>query len=56
MGVAKSFYSAAMGVAIAEGHFASVTEKASIVLDKFVGTDKEAITLEKILRMRWACC
>ena len=50
--VAKSFYSAAMGVAIAEGHFASVAEKASIVLDEFVGTDKEAITLEQILRMR----
>ena len=46
--VAKSFYSAAMGVAIAEGHFASVAEKASIVLDEFVGTDKD----KQILRMR----
>ena len=50
--VAKSFYSAAIGVAIAEGHFSSVSEKASVVLDEFVGTDKEDITLEQILRMR----
>ena len=50
--VAKSFYSAAIGVAIAEGHFSSVSEKASVVLDEFVGTDKEHITLEQILRMR----
>ena len=39
-------------VAIPEGRFTSVAEKASIVLDEFVGTDKEAITLEQILRMR----
>ena len=39
-------------VAIAEGRFTSVAEKASIVLDEFVGTDKEAITVEQILRMR----
>ena len=50
--VAKSFYSAAMGVAIEEGHFTSVTQPASEVLTEFVGTDKEAITLEQILRMR----
>ena len=50
--VAKSFYSAAMGVAIEEGHFTSVTQPASEVLTEFVGTVKEAITLEQILRMR----
>ena len=50
--VAKSFYGAAIGVAIAEGHFSSVSEKASVVLDEFVGTDKEGITLEQILLMR----
>ena len=50
--VAKSFYSAAIGVAIAEGHFSSVSQQASSVLDEFVGTDKEEITLEQILRMR----
>ena len=41
-----------MGVAIAEGHFTSVAEKANIVLDEFVGTDKEAISREQILHMR----
>ena len=50
--VAKSFYSAAMGVAIEEGHFSSVTQKASTVLTEFVDTDKEEITIEQILRMR----
>lgn len=50
--MAKSFYSAAIGVAIAKGHITSVAEKAIIVLDEFVGTDKEAITLEQILHMR----
>lgn len=50
--VAKSFYSAAMGVAIEEGHFASVNQKASTVLTEFVDTNKENITLEQILRMR----
>ncbi len=50
--VAKSFYSAAMGVAIEEGHFASVNQKASTVLTEFVDTNKEDITLEQILRMR----
>ena len=50
--VAKSFYSAAMGVAIEEEHFSSVTQKASTVLTEFVGTDKEDITIEQILRMR----
>ena len=41
-----------MGAAIAEGHFTSVAEKASIVLDEFVGTDKKATTLEQKLHMR----
>ena len=50
--VAKSFYSAAVGVAVGEGHFSSVTQKASDVLTEFVGTDKEDITVEQILRMR----
>jgi CubicO group peptidase (beta-lactamase class C family) len=50
--VAKSFYSAAMGVAIEEEHFSSVNQKASTVLTEFVGTDKEDITIEQILRMR----
>ena len=43
--VARSFYSAAVGVAIGEGHFSSVTQKASDVLTEFVGTDKEDITI-----------
>lgn len=50
--VAKSFYSGAMGVAVAEGHFTSVTQRASDFLTEFVGTDKEDITIEQILRMR----
>ncbi len=50
--VAKSFYSAAMGVAIAEGYFSSVNQRASTVLTEFVGTDREEITVEQILRMR----
>ena len=41
-----------MGVAIAEGRFSSVAEKASIVLDEIVGTDKKATTLEQKLHMR----
>jgi CubicO group peptidase (beta-lactamase class C family) len=50
--VAKSIYSAAMGVAIDEGFFSSVDQKASSVLTEFLGTDKEDITLKQILRMR----
>ena len=50
--VAKSFYSAVMGVAIEQGHFSSVDQKASDVLTEFVGTEKEDITIEQILRMR----
>lgn len=50
--VAKSIYSAAMGVAIAEGYFTSVSQRASDLLTEFVGTDKEEIVLEQILRMR----
>jgi CubicO group peptidase (beta-lactamase class C family) len=50
--VAKSIYSAAMGVAIDEGFFSSVEQKASSVLTEFLGTDKEDITLKQILQMR----
>ena len=50
--VAKSFYSAAVGVAIEQGFFSSVNQKASEILTEFVGTDKENITIEQILRMR----
>ena len=50
--VAKSIYSAAVGVAISEGHFSSVEQKASSVLSEFLGTDKEDITLRQILQMR----
>ncbi|NCF44046.1 MAG: serine hydrolase [Proteobacteria bacterium] len=50
--VAKSFYSAAMGVAIEEGYLTSVTQPASTVLTEFIGTEKESITLQQILRMR----
>ena len=50
--VAKSFYSAAIGVAIEQGFFSSVNQKASEILTEFVGTEKENITIEQILRMR----
>ena len=50
--VAKSFYSAAIGVAIADGSLMSVSQSASSVLTEFTGTDKEDITIEQILRMR----
>jgi CubicO group peptidase (beta-lactamase class C family) len=50
--VAKSIYSAAMGVALAQGYFSSVDQKASSVLTEFLGTDKENITLKQILQMR----
>ena len=50
--VAKSIYSAAMGVAIDEGFFSSVEQKASSVLTEFLGTDKEDVTLKQILQMR----
>ena len=50
--VAKSFYSAAVGVAIREGHLSSLDQKASDLLDEWMGTDKEDITLRNILEMR----
>jgi CubicO group peptidase (beta-lactamase class C family) len=50
--VAKSFYSAAIGVAISDGYYSSVGQRASSLLTEFINTDKEEITIEQILRMR----
>ncbi len=50
--VAKSFYSAAIGVAIDEGWITSLDQPASDFLTEWVGTNKEAITIRDILEMR----
>jgi CubicO group peptidase (beta-lactamase class C family) len=50
--VAKSFYSAAIGVAIDEGDIESVEQKASDFLTEWLGTNKENITIRQILEMR----
>ena len=50
--VAKSFYSAAIGVAIDRGHIESLDQKASDFLDEWDGTDKEDITIRDLLEMR----
>lgn len=50
--VAKSIYSAAIGVAIDVGDIASVEQRASDFLGEWVGTDKEGITVRDILEMR----
>jgi CubicO group peptidase (beta-lactamase class C family) len=50
--VAKSFYSAAIGVAIDEGWISSVDQRASDFITAWQGTVKEAITLRNLLEMR----
>lgn len=50
--VAKSFYSAAIGVALDENWILSLDQPASDYLSEWVGTDKEAITIRNILEMR----
>lgn len=50
--VAKSFYSAAIGVALDENWFESLDQPASDFLTEWIGTDKEAITIRNILEMR----
>lgn len=50
--VAKSFYGAAIGVAIDEGWFQSLDQPASDFLTDWIGTNKEDITLRQILEMR----
>ena len=50
--VAKSFYSAAIGIAIEQGWIASLDQKASVFLTQWQGTSKEDITIRHILEMR----
>ena len=50
--VAKSIYSAAVGVAIDEGHIDSLDQKASDFFDEWLDTDKEDITIRNLLEMR----
>ena len=50
--VAKSFYSAAIGVAIDEGHIASIDQKASDIITEWQGTAKANVTLHHMLQMR----
>ena len=50
--VAKSFYSAAIGVAIGEGLITSVDQKVSEILTEWQGTSKADITLHNMLQMR----
>ncbi len=50
--VGKSFYSAAIGIAIDEGWITSLDQKASELLTEWVGTNKENITIRNMLEMR----
>ena len=50
--VAKSFYSAAIGVAIDEGLIGSVDDKVSDTITEWQNTDKADITLKQVLQMR----
>ncbi|MEQ8692976.1 MAG: serine hydrolase [Pseudomonadales bacterium] len=50
--VAKSFYSAAIGVAIAEGWIQGLDQPASDFLTEWLGTAKEPITIGQLLQMR----
>ena len=50
--VAKSFYSAAIGVAIGDGLITSVDQKASEIITEWQGTLKANITLKHMLQMR----
>ena len=50
--MAKSFYSAAIGVAILAGEISSVDQKASEIITEWQGTIKANITLRQMLQMR----
>ena len=50
--VAKSFYSAAVGVAIDEGYIESLDQKASVFFTEWIDTAKEDITIRNMLEMR----
>ena len=50
--VAKSFYSAAVGVAIDRGHIASLDQRASDFFTEWAETNKAAITVRDLLEMR----
>jgi len=50
--VAKSFYSAAIGIAVDEGWITSLDQKASDLLTEWQGTNKEDITIRNMLEMR----
>ena len=50
--IAKSFYSAAIGVAIAEGWITDIDQKASDFLTEWAGTAKETITIRQLLEMQ----
>ena len=50
--VAKSFYSAAIGVAIDEALIGSVDDKVSDTITEWQNTDKADITLKQVLQMR----
>ena len=50
--VAKSIYSAAIGIAIDEGHIESLDQEASEFLDEWQDTDKDQITIRNLLEMR----
>ncbi|MDC1322671.1 beta-lactamase family protein [Pseudomonadales bacterium] len=50
--VAKSFYSAAIGVAIDEALIGSVDDKVSDIITEWQNTDKADITLKQVLQMR----
>ena len=50
--MAKSFYAAAIGIAISEGWISSLDQLASDFLTEWAGTDKASITLRDILEMR----
>ena len=50
--VAKSFYAAAIGIAINEGWISSLDQPASDFLTEWADTDKASITIRNILEMR----
>lgn len=49
--MAKSFTSAAVGIAVEEGHIGGVEEPMATYLPEWAGTDKEAITIRHVLQM-----
>ena len=50
--VAKSFYSAAIGIAIDRGDIESLDQPASVFIHEWAGTNKESITVRNLLEMR----